>query len=80
MTLYPAVMQRSQQEIDSVVGNDRLPGLMDRESLPYVEAVLSETLRWRIIGPLGVPHACQEDTTVNGYFIPKGAIVMANSW
>lgn len=80
MTMHPDVMRRAQQEIDAVVGSERFPGLQDRESLPYVEAVLSESLRWGIIGPLAVPHASQEDTTVNGYFIPKGTIVIANSW
>src|SRR5882757_2249349 len=53
MVLYPDAQKRAQAEIDSVIGKDRLPTFNDRESLPYVDAVLRETLRWNPIGPLG---------------------------
>jgi cytochrome P450 len=53
MVLYPDVQTRSRAEIDSVVGRDRLPTFEDRASLPYVDAVVREVLRWRPIGPLG---------------------------
>jgi hypothetical protein len=53
MVLYPDVQTRSRAEIDSVVGRDRLPTFEDRASLPYVDAVLREVLRWKPIGPLG---------------------------
>jgi cytochrome P450 len=53
MVLYPDVQTRAQAEIDSVVGRDRLPTFEDRASLPYVDAVVREVLRWRPIGPLG---------------------------
>lgn len=46
MTLYPEVQRKAQQELDSVVGTDRLPSFSDRSRLPYVCAVVSETLRW----------------------------------
>ena len=53
MVLYPDVQKRAQAEMDSVVGRDRLPTFEDRESLPYLEAVLRELLRWQPIVPLG---------------------------
>lgn len=53
MTLYPDVQRRAQQEIDSVIGRDRLPSLADRENLPYVEAVVNEVLRINPVAPLG---------------------------
>jgi cytochrome P450 len=53
MVSYPDVQRRAQAEIDSVIGKDRLPTFEDRASLPYVESVLRETLRWQPIGPLG---------------------------
>jgi len=53
MTLYPEVQARAQEEIDRVVGHDRLPDFGDRDNLPYVEAILMETLRWHPITPLG---------------------------
>ncbi|KAG2069083.1 cytochrome P450 [Suillus decipiens] len=80
MVLYPDVQKRAQAEIDFVVGGDRLPTFEDRASLPYVESVLRETLRWHPVGPLGVPHATSSDDTYDGYFIPKGTTVISNIW
>jgi cytochrome P450 len=53
MTLYPDVQKRAQAEIDSVVGNSRLPSHEDRTNLPYVEALFKEVLRWNPVAPLG---------------------------
>ncbi|KAG2114147.1 cytochrome P450 [Suillus discolor] len=80
MVLYPGVQRRAQAEIDSVVGRDRLPTFEDRTSLPYIESVLRETLRWQPIVPLGVAHVTTSDDTYDGYFIPKGTTVMCNVW
>ncbi|TFY59479.1 hypothetical protein EVG20_g7774 [Dentipellis fragilis] len=79
MTLHPDVQRKAQAEIDAVVGNDRLPSIHDRESLPYVNAVVKEVMRHSPLKP-GAPHRVIEDDVHNGYFIPKGTIVMANSW
>jgi cytochrome P450 len=45
MTLYPEKQTKAQQEIDRVIGPNRLPEFSDRRSLPYVEAVLQEVMR-----------------------------------
>ncbi|KAJ7601748.1 cytochrome P450 [Mycena rosella] len=79
MLQNPDVLKKAQQEIDTVIGHDRLPEYSDRPSLPYVEAVMQETLRWQPVVDLGIPHRCMEDDVYNGMFIPKGATVMANS-
>ena len=44
MTLHPEVQKRAQEEIDRVVGGDRLPDFDDREHLPYIEAVVKESV------------------------------------
>ncbi|KAF9522936.1 cytochrome P450 [Crepidotus variabilis] len=80
MVLFPEVQKKAQAEIDTVIGNDRLPTLADMPHLPYVNAVVTEVLRWHTVGPLAVPHAATEDGHVNGYFIPKGAVIVANLW
>lgn len=53
MVLNPEIQRKAQEEIDSVVGNDRLPSYSDRDNLPYVNAVLKETLRFFPIVPMG---------------------------
>ncbi|KAF9887204.1 hypothetical protein FE257_010458 [Aspergillus nanangensis] len=80
MAHFPEVQKRAQQEIDSVVGQDRLPEFKDRENLPYIDAILKEALRWHPIAPMGLPHRAMEDDVVGGYFIPKGSIILANIW
>ena len=53
MVLYPDVVRKAQEELDIVVGQDRLPELSDKTSLPYVCAVVKEVLRWYPVTPLG---------------------------
>ncbi|KAI9448684.1 cytochrome P450 [Lactarius psammicola] len=80
LTLYPEVQKRAQAELDSVVSRDRLPTYDDKPHLPYIEAISKELLRWHMVIPLGVPHAPTDDDFYKGYFIPKGAVVIANAW
>ncbi|KAM6498917.1 Cytochrome P450 [Amanita muscaria] len=80
MTLHPDAQKKAHEEIDCVIGKDRLPTLDDRSSLPYVEAVYREVLRWRPVTPFGFPHSTDEDDIYKGLYIPKGAIVMPNIW
>jgi cytochrome P450 len=55
MVLHPEVQARAQEEIDSVIGKDlkRMPDWSDRASMPYVDAVIRETLRWFPVAPMG---------------------------
>ncbi|KAI3326720.1 cytochrome P450 oxidoreductase OrdA-like protein [Xylariaceae sp. AK1471] len=80
MTLYPEVQYKAREEIDRVIGSGRLPTFDDRDRLPYVNAVVTEAWRWHTVLPMGMPHVASADSVINGYYIPKGAIVMANVW
>ncbi|KAF9469732.1 cytochrome P450 [Collybia nuda] len=80
MTRNPSVQQKAQQEIDNLTGGQRLPNHDDRNSLPYVEALFREVMRWRPVLPLGVAHAALNDDVYNGYYIPKGSTVISNIW
>ena len=53
MAMYPEVMRKAQAEIDAVVGIIRLPDFNDRPYLPYVNAIIKETMRWKLVLPLG---------------------------
>jgi cytochrome P450 len=54
MILFPDVQKKAQAEIDAVVGPDRLPSFADRASLPYIEALTKELLRWSVTIPNGM--------------------------
>lgn len=76
MIKFPEVQRRAQEEIDRVVGTDRLPGFEDQSELPYIEAVLTEMLRWFPALPMSFPHVTSEDMVLQGYDIPKGSTVL----
>jgi cytochrome P450 len=80
MTMYPEIQKKCQAELDEVVGNDRLPTFADRDSLPYLATMIREVIRWGPTTPLGAPHCVEQDDVHNGYFIPKGSIIMPNIW
>lgn len=80
MSLNPDVQKKAQAELDSVVGSDRLPSHDDRPSLPYVNAIIKEALRWQNVLPLGVHHTTTEDLVYRDYFIPKGTMLFPNTW
>ncbi|KAK7085879.1 hypothetical protein SK128_006582 [Halocaridina rubra] len=77
-TLHPEVMRKLQEEIDTVVGQDRLPSIDDRPKLIYTEAVLTEVFRLRGAAPLTVPHCAVRDTVLQGHHIPARTMVMIN--
>ncbi|KAF9645118.1 cytochrome P450 [Thelephora ganbajun] len=80
MTLYPEAQKKAQEEIFRVVGEDRLPTFADRDSLPYVGALVKEVLRWNPVGPLALPHRVTSDDVYEGYYIPKDSLVLVNVW
>jgi hypothetical protein len=95
--MHPEAQAKAFEEIDHVIGQDRLPTLEDLDNLPYIEALLKETFRWSPLLPISeltmhhfhariltriylvvMQHLTTEDTVYDGYFIPKGSILLAN--
>lgn len=79
MAKYPDAQKKAQDEIDRVVGSKRLPSYDDRTSLPYVESLYREVMRWRPPFPLNTAHTTNEDDIYKGYFIPKGKAFISHS-
>lgn len=81
MTLYPEIQRLAQRELDAVVGSERLPQFSDQDSLPYINAIVKECLRWQPVAPLAIPHrSVEDDIYKDKYFIPKGSMVIGNVW
>lgn len=77
----PEGMQaRVQREIDAVVGRQRTPAWEDRVRMPYTMASILETMRWRTPTPLSLHRAAACDTTIGGYHVPAGTLVVPNMW
>ncbi|CAN6438960.1 unnamed protein product [Victoria cruziana] len=76
----PHIMKKLQEELAGVAGPDRSVEEADLESLPYLRAVVKETLRLHPPLPLMVPHRAMESCTMMGYEIPKDTQVLVNTW
>ena len=78
MLVYPTVQARAHAELDEVVGRARPPTFADVPSLPYIRAMVKETLRWSSVTFFGGPHTSTADDWYDGMFIPKGTICLQN--
>ncbi|KAF3448402.1 hypothetical protein FNV43_RR09115 [Rhamnella rubrinervis] len=76
----PKVMNRIQQELDAVIGKHNLVEESHIHQLPYLQAVVKETLRLHATAPLLVPRIPSETSIVGGYTIPKGSRIYINVW
>ncbi|KAG8912689.1 hypothetical protein FRC00_003985 [Tulasnella sp. 408] len=79
LVTHPEVQKKAQEEIDRVIGNDRAPVLGDIEHLPYCQAIILETHRWRPVIPL-YPRSSTQVEFYNGHVLPKGTIIFVNTW
>ncbi|KAH6928519.1 hypothetical protein HPB50_016856 [Hyalomma asiaticum] len=81
-TMKPELQRRIQAEIDAVLmGNQRSHVLWsDRNQMPYTQAFIWETMRYRPVVPLNIMRYADADVEVGGYVIPRGSIVIASIW
>ncbi|KAL5987207.1 hypothetical protein ACLOJK_041204 [Asimina triloba] len=77
---HPDVVKKAQAEVDTHVGQDRNVDDSDIKNLPYIQAIVKETLRLYPPAPLAIPHMAMEDCQIGGYHVPKGTHVMLNLW
>ncbi|KAF8314247.1 cytochrome P450 [Clavulina sp. PMI_390] len=80
MILHPKVQKKAQEELDNVVGHDRLPTVDDIPNLPYLEAVIKEVFRWQPVAPISVPTLPRKTDYYQDYCIPTKTVVIHNIW
>ncbi|XP_057799343.1 LOW QUALITY PROTEIN: sugiol synthase-like [Salvia miltiorrhiza] len=80
LVAHPDKMAKVKAELKSVMGDEKVvdESLMPR--LPYLQAVVKESMRLHPPGPLLLPRKAESDQVVNGYLIPKGTQVLINAW
>lgn len=74
------VLKRAQQELDVIVGRERILEESDLPKLKYLEAIVKETLRLYPAAPLLLPHVAAAPCRVGGYYVPEGTEVLFNAW
>ncbi|PIA24882.1 hypothetical protein AQUCO_16000001v1 [Aquilegia coerulea] len=72
----PKLLQRAVEELDEVVGKDRLVQESDLPNLNFIKACAKEAFRLHPVWEFNVPHVSTADTNIAGYFIPKGSHVI----
>ena len=81
LSLWPEVKTKCQRLIDEVIESDRLPDLKDRAKLPYLDAVMYETLRLSSMVPGGVFHSNLDvPTKIQNYDCPPYTMIMYNAY
>ncbi|XP_048780297.2 cytochrome P450 2C31-like [Ostrea edulis] len=76
---HPKIQTKIQSEIDDVIG-EREAHIKDRNSCPFTEAVILETLRYISHAPLAIPHYTSEDCNIRGRMVGKGTTIITNLW
>ncbi|XP_057786734.1 trimethyltridecatetraene synthase-like [Salvia miltiorrhiza] len=76
----PEVLKKATDELDRVIGRERWVEESDMSSLPYIEALMKETMRLHPVSPILVPRLAREDCQVSGYDMKKGTQVLINIW
>lgn len=74
------VLKKAQEELDRVVGRDRWLDESDISKIPYIWAVIKESMRLHPATPLLAPREATEDCTIGGYDISKGTALFINAW
>jgi cytochrome P450 len=79
MMNHPTMLKKLLTELDTVVGKDKLVDESDLPQLPYLQAIIKETLRLHCPLPL-LTRKASEDCTIDGHFVPAGTPVLLNYW
>jgi cytochrome P450 len=69
MIAHPEIQKRAQDELNAVVGRSRPPTFVDAPDLPFIQALVKESLRWRPVLSLVVPH---RTIGMKGCSFPRG--------
>ncbi|KAM6219187.1 cytochrome P450 2J2-like [Rhynchocyon petersi] len=78
MALNPEIQEKVQAEIDRVIGQSQHPSTASRDHMPYTNAVIHEVQRMGDILPTNVAREMAFDSTVAGYHLPKGTMILTN--
>ncbi|GMS78268.1 hypothetical protein PENTCL1PPCAC_443 [Pristionchus entomophagus] len=78
LAIHQDVQEKARQHIWNEIGREGEIRFENRRNLPYIEALVAEVQRIANVAPFGLFHKNHEETTLDGYTIPAGSIVMMN--
>ncbi|KAF5200877.1 Cytochrome p450 [Thalictrum thalictroides] len=77
---HPTIFNKATEELDRVIGRERWVEEKDMPKLPYIEAIMKETMRLHPVAPMLVPRRTREDCKIAGYDIPAGTLALVSVW
>ncbi|XP_023772093.1 cytochrome P450 76T24 [Lactuca sativa] len=80
LLLNPHMFSRLREEVSTIVGEDGKIQEAKILDLPYLQAVIKETLRLHLPVPLLVPHKTETEVKLGKYIIPKNTRILVNAW
>lgn len=76
----PHIIEKATEELDRVIGQERWIEEKDMPRLPYIEAIMKETMRLHPVTPMLAPRMAREDVNVAGHDIAKGTLALIHVW
>lgn len=76
----PQTLEKLRAEIDANVSQGSLLQEADFPKLPYLHAVINESMRMYPASPFLFPHESSQDCTVGGFNVPSGTMILVNVW
>ncbi|XP_045794480.1 cytochrome P450 76T24-like isoform X3 [Trifolium pratense] len=77
---YPKTLTKARKELCKAIGKDEIIEESHISKLPFLQAVVKETLRLHPAAPFLLPHKCDENMNILGFNVPKNAQVFVNVW
>ncbi|KAF2302130.1 hypothetical protein GH714_032886 [Hevea brasiliensis] len=74
------VLEKAKKELDFEIGQESLKDESDVSKLPYLQSIISETLRLHPAGPILLPHMSHSGCTIQGYDVPSSTTLFVNAW
>lgn len=78
LAMFPDAQARAHDEVTRVLGDTRMATLADEPNMPYIRAVIKETLRLCPVATTGLRRMADGDVHYRDHLIPKGTILLAN--
>ncbi|MBA0763854.1 hypothetical protein Gotri_013254, partial [Gossypium trilobum] len=76
----PKVLQEARGELKQIIGEGNLVEESNITCLPYLQAIVKETMRLHPSFPLLLPRKAEADIEIHSFVIPKGTQLLINAW
>ncbi|PWA93525.1 cytochrome P450 [Artemisia annua] len=80
LLLNPDMFSKVREEVSAIVGEDGKIQEAKILDLPYLNAVIKETMRLHLSVPLLVPHKTETEVKLGDYVVPKNTQILVNAW